>query len=245
MRSRFTTLAAASLLALGAVGAQAAPINQIDYNLLTGTQLITFDDIAGGAAPGTNYDGLLRSGNTSFGERFAGQANNPASGFDVLSGAPSGPLALAFGAPGQNLNVFISSASQVLTGLGPLGFPSFDAIGEGSFAVLFDDDQSEFGFQLVGGEGGSATLDFFRRDGSLIQQIVVGGLANAFYGFAREGAIRDIAGISIWNNDSAGIGFDNLKHDVPGRNEIPLPGTLLLAGLALVAAGAARRRVDR
>jgi len=245
MRTWFTTLATASSLALAAAGVQAAPVNQIDYNLLTGTQLITFDDIPGGAAPGTNYDGLLRSGNTSFGERFAGQTNAPAGGFDVLSGAPSGPLALAFGAPGQNLNVFINNTSQVLTGLGPAGFPDFNAIGEGSFAVLFDDDHSEFGFQLVGGNGGSATLDFFRRDGSLIQQIVVGGLADAFYGFAREGAVRDIAGISIWNTDGAGIGFDNLKHDVPGRNDIPLPGTLLLAGLALAIAGAARRRVTR
>ena len=51
--------------------------------------------------------------------------------------------AFAVGAANQNLNVFTFTTSQVLTGLGPLGFPDGDAIGEGSFAVLFDFDQSE------------------------------------------------------------------------------------------------------
>lgn len=209
------------LLAVAFAGlAGAAAINQVAYASLAGIQLITFDDIAGGEAPGTSYNGIFESGDTSFGERFAGQTIGNVGGFDVLSGTPGRPLSLLVGAPGQNLAVLINDDSQVLTGLGPTGFPDFDAIGEGSFALLFDFDQSEFGFQLVGGNGGSATVSFFRRDGTLIETITLNGLSSTFYGFSREGAVKDVAGVSISNEDAAGIGFDNLLHDVAG-----IPGT--------------------
>ena len=107
-------------------------------------------------------------------------------------------------------------------------------------------NQSQFGFQLVGGDGGNAFISFFKRDGSLISTVTVSGLANSFYGFQRDGGVQDIAGISIYNDDTAGIGFDNLKHDVvstvPG---IPEPGTyaLMLAGLGVVGFVARRRKV--
>ena len=223
------------------MAANAAMITQVAYDDLTGTQLTTFDDVPGGTAPGTNYDSVFVSGGVSFAERFVGQTNTPSGTFDVLSGSPDGSLALAVGAPGQNLNVFDNAGSQVLTGLGPAGFPDFDAIGEGAIALLFTSDQSEFGFQLVGGELGSATLDFFRRDGSLIEQIVLNALADDLYGFSRVGGVNDIAGISIWNNDPGGIGLDNLRFDVPS-GQVPEPGTLALLGLGLVGMGYARRK---
>jgi PEP-CTERM motif/VPDSG-CTERM motif len=241
-------ISSVSVLALVLVSlASADPINQVSYASLTGTQTITFDDVTGGGAPGTNYDAIFESGNTAFAERFVGQTRSTSGNFDTLSGTPSGPLALQVGAPGQNLNVFINGASQVLTGLGPLGFPDFDAIGEGSFALLFDFDQSEFGFELVGGDGGSAFVDFFTRDGSLINSITLGGLSSAFYGFSREGGVKDIAGISIYNTDAAGIGFDNLKHDVAGVPDgatVPEPSTFALLGLGLGALVFWRRRVS-
>lgn len=231
----------AALVAI-ALGVQAAPINQVPYASLTGTQLITFDDIAGGAAPGTNYNGIVVSGGASFAERFAGQTNSPSGDFDVLSGAPTGPLTLVTGTSGQNLVVLLNEGTQVLAGLGPLGFPDFDAIGEGAFAILFTTDQSEFGFQLVGGDGGAATLGFFARDGLLIDQIVLGGLANTFYGFTREGGLKDIAGISIFNADPGGIAIDNIKHDVQSGQPVPEPSSAALLGLGAALLAARRRR---
>ncbi len=234
------------LLALSVEPASALPVNQIAPGSLTGTGLITFDDVAGGAAPGTNYDAIFESNGANLGERFAGQINTPGGDFDVLSGSPTGPLSLAVGAAGQNLNVFDYNGSQVLTGLGPQGFPSFNAIGEGSFAVLFDFNQSQFGFDLVGGNGGDAFLNFFARDGSLISAITLSGLSTQSYAFSREGGVKDIAGISIYNNDLGGIGFDNLRHDVPGvpgpGTSVPEPSTILLLGAGLVGLAAWRRK---
>jgi len=230
MNLRKVFLQTAVLLAVPAL-CSAAAINQVTYASLTGTGLVTFDDVAGGAAPGTNYDGILASGGEHFAERFVGQTLSANGDFDVLSGSPTGTLALQVGSPNHNVNVFVNAGTNVLTGLGTPGFPSFSAIGEGAFTTLFTNDQSQFGFQLVGGDGGSATINFYRRDSSLIQSIVVSGLANAFYGFSRDLGVQDIAGISIFNNDPGGIGFDNLKFDVPSTATVPEPSTLTLMGL--------------
>lgn len=238
MKKSHQALAAAIALVLSA-GADAAVINQVSYASLTGTQLITFDNVAGGNPPGANYDGILVSGGASFAERFAGQVNTPVGGFDVLSGKPTGPLSLTVGAPGQNLNVLTNAGSKVLDGLGPAGFPSRDAIGSGAFAVLFPNDTAQFGFQLIGSNNGTATLDFFMRDGALIDSIVLASLADTSYGFRRERGIQDIAGISIFNSDDGGIAFDNLQYDA---RPLPVPGTLALLGLGL-ACLAARQRI--
>src|SRR5262245_30875234 len=200
---------------VGVPRSQGSNVLPIDPSTLNCNATVTFDDVAGGGAPGTNYDAIFESNGADLAERFVGQALGVNGNSDVLSGTPTNPLTLQVGAHNQNLNVFVFTP-QVLTGLGPLGYPDFDAIGEGSFAVLFDFDQSEFGFDLVGGDGGNAFVRFFRRDGSLIDLITIPNLANQRYAFRRNGGIHDIAGISIDNDDPAGIGFDNLCHDVGG-----------------------------
>jgi len=213
------------VLTLQSAGVEAAPINEVDYFSLTVGQTIDFESITGGAAPGTNYDELLNFGGVQIGERFAGQTLSFSGNSDVLSGNPTGPLSVVAGEPNQNVAVTTSPAdgafTNVLAGLGPLGFPLFNAVGEGSVAILFDNDQSQFGFQSVGGNLGTANFDFFRRDGSLIETLTPTNLTSDFFGFEREGNLNDIAGISIWNTDPAGIGFDNLIFDIPG-NDVPV-----------------------
>ena len=172
----------------------------------------TFTDVAGGATPGTNYDGIVMSGGVFFGESFAGQTVGSSGNFDVVSGAPSNPLTLHVGAPGQNLDVFDYS-TNVLTGLGPLVFPDLDAIGEGSIAILYPFSQFRVGFEIVGGNGGSATLGFYRADGSLLDSIGLSGLGDLRYRFATADGTSSIAGILIQNTDPAGIGVDNVCYD--------------------------------
>jgi hypothetical protein len=228
----------------GAVG-----IDQVPYASLTGTEVITFEDLPQVGPPGVNYDGVFASGGAAFAERFLGQTLAYSGDNDQLSGSPSGTLTLQVGAANQNINIFAGTYGgkygNVLVGLGYLGYPSYDAIGEGSFAVLFSTDQSEFGFSLVGGNGGNAYMSFFKRDGSLIDQITVTELADIFYGFSRVGGIKDVAGISVWNDDGGGIGVDDMKHDVESNYGVPEPCTLLFLGLGLFGLAGTRRRFEK
>lgn len=234
----FRTLLLGALSAFFAAQVTAAPVNVISAGSLTGTQVATFDDVAVG-----NFDGIFASGGVGFAERFSGQSLSTSGNFDILSGSPLPGLSLQVGAANQNLSTFLYGGSNVLTGLGIVGYPDLDSIGEGAFAALFSTDQSQFGFDLVGGNRGSATVDFFRRDGSLIQSIVLSGLSSQSYAFAREAGVFDIAGISIYNSDLGGIGFDNLRFDVASTGTpVPEPESLALIALALASMSLVRRR---
>ncbi len=257
-----------------AVPANAASINQVNYFSLSGNVKVDFESItlvspipALPGASGTNFDDILDVGHFSVAERFVGQSVSSSGTSDVLSGSPTNPLSLQAGAPDQNVSVvFLPSETNgnALAGLGPLGFPERFSIGDGALAILFDNDQSEFGFMSPGGDAGSAEFSFFRRDGSLIDSLNPMNLGEDFFGFSRESGTQDIAGISIFNTDFNGIGLDDIIFDVPGDGvpdipnlpmdppgtpnvpaPVPEPSTFLLLGSGLIAFTAWRRASNR
>jgi hypothetical protein len=109
-----------------------------------------------------------------------------------------GGLSLQPGDPGQNIVGLLSPAGAVLSGVGPAGYPVFDAIGEGAMSILFSTDQSEFGFRLTGGHGGNAYVSFFRDDGSVVDSFTLSSLPIVgLFGFSRDGVVHDMRGVSI------------------------------------------------
>jgi PEP-CTERM motif len=221
--------------------AWAAEIVPVAYGTVGTTYQASFEDVAGGAGFGTNYDAILPSGTLSFAERLAGQTLSASGNFDVLSGSPVNPLGLQIGAPGRNLAVATVLGSNVLVGLGPLGYGDPDAAGEGAVAVLFPSDVSQVGFEVVGNNaGGNLFLSFFRRDGTLVEDVTqpITTSVSASFGFARVGDVADIAGVSIYNDDLSGLSFDNFR-----AAAVPEPSTLALTGLGMLGmVGWLRRR---
>lgn len=244
------------LLTIGGTSAYASII-QIDPGSLSGTALVDFEDLGLGNGEQVTFDSTFESGFTLFGESFVGQTVSQSGNFDVLSGAPTDPLTLANGPANQNITAIDGGAGDIgntaIAGSGPLGYPDPNAVGEGSIAILFDYDQSEFGFDIVGADGGSATAQFWGRDGSLLDEIIfnLGVAIFTSFGFQTDDGSFSIAGVSIFNDDPGGIGFDNFRSDVegvpgtpddPGGNpvSVPEPSSILLAMLGLIFIGMRR-----
>jgi len=256
--ANFKRVLIAGALILAPATALADPIDQVDYFSMTASQSLTLGDASTPPPPGVNYDSILIQNGVAFGERFAGQTLSTFLNNDKLSDTTTGPLTLLAGAATTNLAVMKYGSSPVLVGLGGVGYPNFDSLGEGAVSFLFSTDQSQFGFAVFGANAGDATLDFWRADGSLIQSVTVNDIADTYYGFARSGGIKDIRGISIWNTDAAGIAYNRFKYDVasdvqlppPTRDPnsgVPEPATwaMLLVGFAGAGALLRRRRAGR
>lgn len=201
---------------IGIVG----PVESVAYGDLQCDDFITFGDVQSAPQPGVHYDAALTYGCVGIAERFVGQSHSTVMvgsyPHDSLTPSAGGPLALELGAPDENIGVASSTScgtSEVLIGWGPLGYPEDWGGGEGSVAFLFDDDQSEFGLRVCGGNGGQVTLHFFGRDGSLIATAILSGVRDQEFGFRRTGGVQDIAGISIHNTDVGGVAFDDIVYD--------------------------------
>ncbi len=215
----------------------------------------SFESLVVGDPLGSLIDGVLVLGGLQFGERFAGQElavaivprpGNPLEQdrFDDLRfGLPSPGLQLLAGAAGANLGVYDygDAGGKALAGIGP-GASNEEHFGFGAISVRFDAPQSALGFEVREADGGEGWLALYRDDGSLIQRISLGSLANGRYAFARDGHVADIAGFSLYHRDSYyGIAIDNL---VVGSVVPEPPAALLLAG-GLLAGALLRRRPPR
>lgn len=172
---------------------------------------VTFDDQPSAMGPGRQINGVLTMPGASFGERFEGQSLLDDRSFDLVTGPGAAPLTLIPGEMGHNLSILRLPGTNVLSGDGPLGFPDEGATGEGSVAVLFDQDQAAMRLALRGGEGGRVLLIFLGRDGRVIDSHTIGELSESTLTFIRQENVEDIAGVVLSNRDPEGIALDALS----------------------------------
>lgn len=192
-----------------------APVCLVAPDGVVLTRVITFDDLRSSGGPGHPVDEVLVLDGASIGEHFAGQTVTGLGAHDDVSGTAFAPLTLMPGPAGQNFSVVHFSGQTVINGYGMSGFPKRDAQGEGALAVLFESDQSAFGFDLRGGEAGAARVDFLRRDGSHISAIVVEPTGEFSIAFLRSDGEADIAGFIVTNTDPQGLAIDTLRFGKP------------------------------
>ncbi len=210
-------------LALG-LPAWADPVRLVPYEELEPRLVsrIDFEGFPRQMSPGVSLDGVVDLEGASLAERFSGHVLTETDGFDRLSHWPLPPLTLEPGADGENLAVsFLYMMSNQLGGLGPRGFPSRDAGGEGSIAILFDRNQFALGFKVAAepapetpGPKGRMHVAFFRRDATLISELTIRlDWGFSAYGFVRDSETEDVAGIAITNLDPEGIAIDDVIFD--------------------------------
>jgi len=188
----------------------------------------------------TEADYLAAVGATQTYIDFAG---SPAA---VVGGGSFSP-AVTFGsctdsaAPGT-CGTTVLHNSNAITDLGG----SSAANGVASLAWRFSEpDVFAFAFHYVSGEvDGVRLVDA----GSLATQLIDTSAANGFIGLVSDSAFYGGIGVNAvfpggTNNDRYFI--DDFRINAAGASTVPEPGVLGLAGLALMAAGAARRRPGR
>ena len=207
----------AALISLlpGTALACGAPVCMVDPESLILPQIIDFEDQSAGWGPGIEVKDVLFLNGASIGEHFAGQQVASHNTYDQVIGAAYGPLQLMPGADGENLSLVHMSGNTVMNGWGVAGFPRRNAQGEGAIAVLFDEDQSAFAFDLRGGEAGAAYVTFMARNGAVISTIPVEPTGEFAVGFLRATGKDDIAGFIVTNTDPQGLAIDRIRFGKP------------------------------
>ena len=228
-----------------------ADVVQIDAANLIANNVINFEefDVEDFSldSQGTSFDGLVSSKGVLFGERFSAQAIFADGTFDTLTHPSVTPLNLFAGAPGNNLAIGLdtvgSNGTKILAGLGPVGFPKLDSVGEGAISILFPKGQLEIGFDVFGAEGVSGQpmyLQFFDSNGNSTLQdfLTIDAPTDGSYAFKVNGLWGDIRGVSIYNTDFGGFAIDNIRF-----SSIPEPsGFGLLSAIAGVCLAGLWRR---
>ena len=181
----------------------------------------------------------------TLGEAFTGQVVSDSGGFDVVTGTPVNPLAIA--ASVGEVEVFQFGDGTVVgigTGAGAEG------IGEGAISFRFEDGQSEMGIDVLGVDSnGNMQLQFFDDSGAAVDTVTVPLDADGSFTFTSDAG--DFAGVTITNTDPGGVTYDNLRLSSIGEPaaEVPVPtlGTwsLLLLVLAMLWIGRSGLRAHR
>ena len=228
--SAFFTAVAAVVLTAGIVSADGISIvdsNDVDVDIWFTPNEADY--------PGNglwNFNGVMNFEYLSFGERFAGQEVQADGLLDQLTGTPTAPLTPAAGEDGYNLAIYEDRFnSATLQGIGTLGFPDYDALGEGALSVWFSLDQTQFLLDLEDARGafGPTAFDitFYRRDASIIDVISFTDFSDytPSLGIKRDNNVADIAGFTIVATDVGGVGIDGIAYTIPAPSSL-----ILLAG---------------
>ncbi|QIE40536.1 VPLPA-CTERM sorting domain-containing protein [Rhodobacteraceae bacterium SC52] len=215
-----------AILVIPFLFASAAQAVVVSDNSIVGDTVNDFNSLASGSVAGT----ISQTGAT-YGEAFAGQTVSTAT-FDTLTGTPTAPLTLTSAATTANNIGIYTSGSQTIYG------DVSNQIGEGALSILFSTVTDVFGLEVVGANSGTFTVAFFDTVGSLLDSITQTA-TNGFFGFRSSSA--DIAGVSITNDDPAGLAYDNVTFN-SNVSSVPLPAALPLMVAGLGALAFARRR---
>lgn len=231
---------------------RAAIIDFVNPNTISYDTVVDFEALIIG-----NNDYIITTTHAMFGERFDGQDFSENGNYDRLQFGPNGgssnPLTLLAGPSNRNLALLLSSTT-VLAGLGPTGFPNSDAIGTGAVSFVFDANQTEFSFDVVGATGGTLDLFFYHRDGTTIDVVTVQNLSSQTYAFRQSLNLSDrIAGVSFVSRaDTGGVAFDNFRFTAGvgfpsdnGGSVVPEPTSLAIWGSVGIAGLVVSRRRKR
>lgn len=163
-----------------------------------------------------NVSGVLDINVGVVGETFEGQTVDTATGWDVVSGTPNDPLAIAPST--DQIQVYSYSRGNSALGL------TSGTVGLGAVSVLFDSDHSEFGLAILGANQGDVTFQFFDRTGASVGTAVVNlTVTDSDFTLTSDGP--PFAGVTITNTDLAGITYDDFRvgQAVPSAPPTPVP----------------------
>lgn len=212
-------------LALLAAPALAQGIEPTDYPAVVRDALtiVDFEILPPRAEPGYSVDHGIAFAGGRLGTGFAGQRIWAENGFDRIGGRPSGPLALLTGPAGMGLSVATHRGfgSMAVYPLGPAGFPAREARGEGSIAVLFDEDICQVGMRVhsdypdslgtFATARGEVRLTAYGREGTRLGQLSFQlPLGMSTHGLRSADSRSTIAGLTLENTDPGGIAIDDL-----------------------------------
>lgn len=213
------------MMLVGGTPAAAQDIEAAEYStvLADALAIVTFEILPPRPEPGYVLDHGIAFAGGRIGSAFVGQTQSDVGGFDRLDGAPAAPLSLVTGPArrGLSLATHRGFGSMAVYPLGPAGFPAIEARGEGSVAVLFDDDICQIGLRVhsdypdplgaAPAPRGTLTLTAYGRDGDRLGRVSAAlpqGLSAQ--GLRSADSLAIIAGLTVENTDPGGIALDDL-----------------------------------
>lgn len=226
-----TVLAAVLALLLAALPLRADTVLDVPYSDLAKRLdgRITFDTLPARPEPGLSFDHPLGIEGARVGAAFAGQVSairrtRTGTRHDALDDArATAPLRLVGHGPGRGLTFaqHRGFGSVAVFPLGPDGLDAVSGRGEGTLAVLFEQDQSAFGLRIHSDypdplgtrvtPPGGVTVIALARDGRVIARHdapLSTGITDL--GLARADRQHDIAGFVLLNSDPGGIAVDDI-----------------------------------